>query len=84
MIREDVGIVKPSTFTDFPNIQDTIPEQIQEEQPPINISGSGHLFGKNRDPARKLKNKIKKYRNKKKVDKLMNIAFKSIKKRIKK
>ena len=82
MIREDVGVVKPSDFTEFPNIQDIIPEKMQEEQPPIDVSGQGNIF-RNQDPARKLKNKIKKYRNKKNVDKLLGIAFKSIRKRMK-
>ncbi len=82
-IGEDIGIVKASDFTSFPNIQDELPDKMEEKQPTINISGQGKIFGKNHDPARKLKNKIKKYRRKKKVDKIMDIAFKSIKKRLK-
>ncbi len=83
MLAEKVGLIKQDFFTKFPNIQDTIPPKIQEEQPTINISGAGHLFSKNLDPARKLKNKIKKYRTKQKTDKLLGIAFESIKKRLK-
>jgi len=84
MLGEDVGVVKPSSFTNFPNIQDDIPPKIEDKQPTTDISGQGKLFKKNHDPARKLKNKIKKYRAKKKTDKIMNIAFQAIKKRLKK
>ena len=84
IISENVGFTKPSTFANFPNIQDEIPKKIQDEQPSINISGKGKMFLKNHDPARKLKNKIKKYRTKKQTDKLMKIAVLSIKKRLKK
>ena len=64
-IAEDIGLAKPQDFTELPNLGNQIPSKIQEEQPPTNISGQGYIF-KNRDPARKLKNKIRKYRNKKK------------------
>ncbi len=82
MLGEDIGIVKPSSFTSFPNMQNAVPPKIQEQQPTVNISGQG-IFSNNGDPAKKLRSKIKKYRNKKQTDKLMNIAFKSIKKRLK-
>jgi len=82
LLAEKVGLIKQDQFTSFPSIQDEIPPIIQEVQPTINVSGQGILFRKGRDPARKLKNKIKKYRNKKKTDKLMGIAFSSIKKRL--
>lgn len=84
MLAEDVGLIKKTHFTNFPNIQEEIPEKIQEQQPSRDIMGQGIKLNKNMDPARKLKNKIKKYRLKNKSDKLMNIAIESIKKRLKK
>lgn len=83
MLGEDVGLLKKDQFTTFPNIQNQIPPKIEETQIPAIMSGQGNLFSPNHDPARKLKNKIKKYRNKQKTDKILNIAFNSIKKRLK-
>lgn len=83
-ISEDSGIVKPSYFTKFPNIQDSIPKKIQEPQ--TDFEGKGIEFNSNSDPTmklkNKLKNKIKKQKNNKKIDKLMGIAMNSIKKRL--
>ncbi len=82
VLGEDVGIFGKETFVKFPNLQDEIPPKIQESQPPIDLAGQGHFFD-NKDPARKLRSKIKKYRRKKQTDKLLGIAFQSIKKRLK-
>lgn len=84
MIGEDIGVISKEKFTSFPNIQTEVPPKIEENQPTVDISGQGNIFTKNTDPARKLKNKIKKYRKKKHKDRLLNIAFESIRKRLKK
>lgn len=67
MIGEDVGFVKPSDFTSFPNIQDSEPSKIEETQPSINVSGQGlNILRKvKKDPAWKLRNKMKKYKRSK-------------------
>lgn len=78
MIGEDLGLVKPSNFTQFPNIQDSLPPKIEESQPSTNISGQGNLFTKNRDPARKLKNKMKKYRSRRNMNKILDLASKAV------
>ncbi len=61
-----------------------IPLQIEINQPSINITGQGNIFRNNTDPAKKLRSKMKKYKTKKKKDKLLSIAINSIKNRIKK
>jgi len=63
------------------NLQDSLPPQMHDSQPSTNISGEGFFRSKG-DPARKLKQKIKKYHKKYKTDKLLGIAFKSLKKRL--
>ncbi len=80
VLGEDVGIFGKETFVKFPNMQDELPPKIEAAQPPIDLGGQG-MFG-NKDPARKLRSKIKKYRRKKQTDKLLGIAFQSIKKRL--
>ncbi len=83
MVSEDFGVLKPTAFAKFPNVQDDVPPVIEDKQGSEDISGKGILRHPT-DPARKLRNKMRRHRNKANVDKIMNIAFKSIKKRIKK
>lgn len=97
MIGEDLGVIKRDAFTSFPNIQDEQPRKIQNKDPIINAFGKGIKEIINRDydktkgdPVKKLRqqfkklSKNKKYKQKKsdKLDKIMNIAVSSIKKRL--
>ena len=54
MIGEDVGLVKPSDFTSFPNIQDEKPPKLEEKQQ------NPEVVGETPRSCKKIKEKIKK------------------------
>jgi len=76
MKLEDLKIAKPSDFTTYGNaLQNEKPEAMKQDDPPPIYQGKG----KTSDPAKKLKQKVKKYKYKKTSNKILTDFLKKLK-----